>query len=296
MSGAIRDERKLARPPADCGTETRMSVVGPAAVLGVLGLLVLAGGCRSASERFLGLAADRGLRAKVVSGAGFRHLVLSPLDAAGPTLHVYLDGDGTPWLGGHPASDPTPRDPLVLDLLALDPAPAAYLGRPCYHGLTAEPGCGPARWTSERYSEEVVRSMAAAARRLLAEHGAERVVWVGYSGGGALAVLLAARVPETVGVITMAANLDIDAWAEHQRSARLTGSLNPARQPPLPASVYQRHYAGGRDREVPVEVTRRGVPPSSLVVMADYDHRCCWTVLWPAVLTELEREAPVRGD
>jgi hypothetical protein len=38
------------------------------------------------------------------------------------------------------------------------------------------------------------------------------------------------------------------------------------------------------------------VPPSSLVVMADYDHRCCWTVLWPAVLTELEREAPVGRD
>ncbi|RPH79249.1 MAG: alpha/beta hydrolase [Candidatus Rokuibacteriota bacterium] len=257
--------------------------------LGVLVLVVLAAGCRSASERFLGLAADRALRAEVVRGAGFQHLVLSRGDAAARTLHIYLDGDGTPWVGGHPAADPTPRDPLVLDLLGLDPAPVIYLGRPCYHGLADAPACAPALWTSARYSEAVVTSMAAAARRVLALRGAQRIVWLGYSGGGTLAVLLAARLPETVGVITVAANLDIEAWADHQRSSRLVGSLNPARQPPLPPRVYQRHYAGGRDRTVPVEVTRRGAG-AELVVVTDHDHHCCWTRLWPAVLAELERE------
>jgi pimeloyl-ACP methyl ester carboxylesterase len=265
--------------------------------LGILGLLVLAGGCRSASEVFRGLAAARSLRAEVVTGAGFGHLVLSPERRAGRTLHVYLDGDGRPWLGGHPAGDPTPRDPLVLDLLALDPAPAVYLGRPCYHGLGGEPRCLPALWTSARYSEPVVASMAAAARRLLANRGAERVVWLGYSGGGALAVLLAARLPETAGVITVAANLDIDAWAAQQRSSRLVGSLNPARQPPLPASVHQRHYVGALDRTVPLTVTRRGAAASiDLVVVPGYDHRCCWTALWPSVLAQLARAVPGRRD
>ncbi len=258
-------------------------------VLGALGLLVVAGGCRSASERFLGLAAGRSLRAEVVTGAGFRHLVLSSERPAGPTLHVYLDGDGVPWLGGHPAADPTPRDPLVLDLIALDPAPAIYLGRPCYHGLGGGPACSPALWTSARYSEAVVESMAAAARRALVARGAARVAWLGYSGGGALAVLLAARVPETVAVITVAANLDIDSWADQQRSSRLVGSLNPVRQPPLPSHVFQRHYAGARDEAVSVEVARRGAMAAELVVVPDYDHRCCWTELWPKVLAELER-------
>jgi hypothetical protein len=260
--------------------------------LAALTLLAVAG-CRSASERFLRDSSERGLRAETIAGTEFRHLVLSGAPAAGPTVRVYLDGDGTPWVGGYPAADPTPRDPLVLDLVALDPGPAVYLGRPCYHGLDRDPPCAPALWTSARYSESVVASLAAAARRVLAARGAERVVWVGYSGGGALAMLLAARVPETVGVITLAANLDIDAWADQQRLSRLAGSLNPARQPALPSRIVQRHYLGGRDRAVPVEVGRRGVAPGAeLIVLDDFDHRCCWTALWPAVLAELQRARP----
>jgi pimeloyl-ACP methyl ester carboxylesterase len=261
-------------------------------VLGVFCLLILAGGCRSAAERFLDDAAGRGLRAQQVQGAGFRHLVLFPERAPGKTLHVYLDGDGVPWLGGYPAADPTPRDPLVLDLLALDPAPAVYLGRPCYHGLTGG-SCSPTLWTSARYSEAVVSSMAMAVRRVLEASAAERIVWLGYSGGGALAVLLAARLPETAGVVTVAANLDVDAWADRQGWSRLTGSLNPARQPPLLDRVYQRHYAGGRDRTVPVRAIRGAV---DLVVVPEYDHRCCWTAMWPAVLADLERGLRARRD
>jgi pimeloyl-ACP methyl ester carboxylesterase len=251
-----------------------------------LGLLMLSGGCRSAAARFLDLATDRGLRAEIVGGQSFRHLVLAPERRGGRTLHVYLDGDGVPWLGGYPATDPTPRNPLVLDLLALDPGAAVYLGRPCYHGLAREPGCAPPLWTSARYSEEVVASMAAASRRVLAVRGAERIVWLGYSGGGVLAMLLAARVPETTGVITVAANLDVQAWTAQQRSSPLTGSLDPARQSRLAARVYQRHYAGGRDRTVPVEV----MGGARLVVVPEYDHRCCWTALWPSILADLERD------
>jgi len=225
-------------------------------------------------------------------GEGFQHLVLSTPRLRGATLHVYLDGDGTPTLAGYPAADPTPRDPLVLDLMTLDSTPAIYVGRPCYHGLSGAP-CSPTLWTSGRYSESVVASMAAAVSRVVAARGVERIVWIGYSGGGVLAVLLAGRVPQTVGVITIAANLDIDAWTDALGTPRLTDSLNPARQPPLAPSVHQRHYAGGRDQVVPVEVTQRGAAPGAeVIVVADYDHRCCWATLWPSVLGTLECTLP----
>ena len=79
----------------------------------------------------------------------------------------------------------------------------------------------------------MVASLAAALRRLVAVGGFERVLLFGHSGGGVLAVLLAPRVPETAGLVTVAANLDIDRWADLHGYPRLHQSLNPARQPPL---------------------------------------------------------------
>lgn len=54
----------------------------------------------------------------------------------------------------------------MLRLMALDPAPSVYLGRPCYHGLAAP--CRARRsFGRARYSARVLDSMAAALRSLL---------------------------------------------------------------------------------------------------------------------------------
>jgi hypothetical protein len=261
--------------------------------LGLALVLVLAAGCAERAARFSDRAMSLGFRPALVDGEGFRHITFRRGESASRApgaLHVYLDGDGTPWEAGRPAVDPTPRDPLVLRLMALDPAPSVYLGRPCYHGLAAEPSCAPALWTDARYSEAVVVSLAAAARRILAEEGRSSVVWLGYSGGGTLAVLVAARVRETAGVVTLAANLDVDGWTRLHAQPPLTASLNPARRPPLSPGIYQRHYAGERDGVVPPSVVAAGgVPSGSLRVMPRYDHACCWTELWPDALAEFGR-------
>src|SRR5262249_12590724 len=182
-----------------------------------------------------------GLERQVVVGAGFRHVLFwKGRGRPARVLHVYIDGDGTPDIGGYPAADPTSRNPLMLRLLDLDPGPAVLLGRPCYYGMTADAACRPALWTGERYSEVVVASMAGALRTILAEGPYRRVAWFGHSGGGTLAMLLAVRVPETAAVITVAANLDVDAWTVARGARPLSGSLNPARQPALPGTVVQR--------------------------------------------------------
>jgi alpha/beta hydrolase family protein len=230
------------------------------------------------------------MRAAVVSGTAFEHVVFEQARRPSRALHVYIDGDGTPWSGWRPATDPTPRNPLLLGLMALDPNPSVYLGRPCYHGLSQAPPCSSVFWTSQRYSEAVVSSMAAALRRVLQAGGFERVVWFGYSGGGTVAMLLAPRFGETTQLVTIAANLDIDAWADLHGYARLVGSLNPARQAPLPARIRQRHYVGGQDRVVPRDVVVRGpIDPDTVVVIPSYDHTCCWETLWPAVLAEVDQ-------
>ena len=255
--------------------------------------LALLGGCSGPAERFTARASALGFGAARVAGEGFTHVVYRPAGPrpdGGRVLHVYLDGDGTPWERGRPAADPTPRELLVLRLMALDPAPSVYLGRPCYHGLAAAPPCVPALWTDARYSEAVVVSLTAAARRLLTMTGHTEVVWLGHSGGGTLAMLLAARMAETAGVVTVAANLDVDGWADLHGQSRLAGSLSPARRPPLPPRIYQRHYAGGRDPVVPPGIVAGGdILPETLRVVPGYDHACCWLELWPRVLEEVER-------
>src|SRR5712691_1465403 len=257
--------------------------------------LALLGGCAGPAERFTARASALGFGAGRVAGEGFEHVAYRPVELppdGGRILHVYLDGDGTPWERGRPAADPTPREPLVLRLMALDHAPSVYLGRPCYHGLATTPPCAPALWTDSRYSEAVVVSLAAAARRLLAMTGHTEIVWFGYSGGGTLAMLLAPRVAETVGVVTVAANLDVDGWAELHGQSRLASSLSPARRPPLALRIYQLHYAGGRDRVVPPGIAAGGdIRPETLRVVPEYDHTCCWVQLWPRVLEEVERGA-----
>jgi pimeloyl-ACP methyl ester carboxylesterase len=174
--------------------------------------------------------------------------------------------------------------------MALDPTPAVYLGRPCYHGLAGTAPCAPGWWTSERYGESVVDSMAAALRPIIAERGHPRIAWFGHSGGGTLAVLLAERFPETVAVVTIAGNLDIDAWADLHGYDRLTGSLNPVSRPPLPANVRQRHYAGGRDRVVPADLIEEAAADGNaeVIVIDAYEHVCCWEDLWPEILADLD--------
>jgi len=262
-----------------------------AALLAILAPALL-GGCTTPAERFTATAGAMGFERQVVTGAGFRHVLFwKNRGRTAAVLHIYIDGDGTPDIGGYPAADPTSRNPLMLRLLNLDPGPAVLLGRPCYDGLAADAGCRPPLWMDQRYSEAVVASMAAALREILPQGPYRRVAWFGHSGGGSLAMLLAERVPETAAVVTAAANLDIDAWAESRGARPFIGSLNPARQPPLSASVVQRHYAGGRDEIVPPEVTRKGLGPGvPLTVIPDYDHRCCWEKLWPGLLADLAKQ------
>ena len=158
--------------------------------------------------------------------------------------------------------------------MTLDPGPAVYVGRPCYHGLGDRASCVPALWTSGRYSESVVTSMAAAVQRVVAARGIERTVWIGYSGGGVLAVLLAPRVPETVGLVTIAANLGhrrVERPRGHAPPDRLTQSRTPApaATQPLPAPLRRRPrfhrprpgHAGRRQPQRPDHRGRRLRPP-----------------------------------
>ena len=95
----------------------------------------------------------------------------------------------------------------------------------------------------------------------------QNLVIIGHSGGGTLAALLACEFPVTPTLITLAANLDIQRWAEIHSWSPLTGSQNPAH---LPASCKQTnayHFYGNQDKNVPANSAnaffRNGASPVS---------------------------------
>lgn len=245
-------------------------------------------GCASPSQRMDERAADLGYRRVVVQGEGYEHVayIKAGRTKASSVLHVYLEGDGTPWVRKRvAAADPTPHTPLMFELMSLDPAPAIYLGRPCYHGLNKAKACTPDMWTDRRYSEAVVASMSAALDRLSADYPA--LVLLGYSGGGTLAMLMAERLPKTETVITVAANLDTAKWTEMHKQQPLTGSLNPATRPPLPPRIRQMHFAGGDDDNVPPMLVRDAIAQQQGAVFRVFpkqDHSCCWRDVWKEIL------------
>jgi pimeloyl-ACP methyl ester carboxylesterase len=248
------------------------------------------GACAMPAQRMDAAASSAGFGRRIVEGSGFRHVVYeNGRVAAGRRLHVYIEGDGSPYLDRRTVSlDPTPRRPLMLDLMSLDEAPAAYVGRPCYGGLASDPPCTPLDWTLGRFSPRVVESMAGAIAALVEQSSASGVDLFGHSGGGTIAVLLAMRLPNVRRVVTLAGNLDTDAWADLHGYARLSGSLNPVHAGPLPAQVGQEHYAGGRDRIVPpalVEGAATRLGSGVVFVVPDLSHQTGWEAHWPVIVT-----------
>lgn len=205
-------------------------------------------------------------------------------------LHVYLEGDGVPF--EHPgkvADDPTPRTPLMLQLMQMDSHPAIYLGRPCYY-FTQDSQCSPIWWTHNRYNESVINSLQAVLNRFRTDY--DGFVLMGHSGGGTLAILLAERMPEIKTVVTLAANLDTDAWTLARGFTPLMGSLNPARRPPLRKDLIQIHYAGDGDAIIKADWIKDFADRQQRAefhLIKDVDHACCWATLWPDILTKVSR-------
>lgn len=264
-----------------------------------LASMAVLGGCTtSPGQRLEQRARAAGLEITRVTAGEFPSLVYlkraaAPSHASAP-LTVFLESDGIPWRGGrHPSADPTTRQPLALEMLIRSPPPAAYVTRPCYHGLRSDK-CNVELWTGARYSSEVVESMAATVREVQRQSGAAKVALVGYSGGGTLAVLIAERLDSVASVVTIAANLDTDAWTEHHDYLPMSQSLNPAmsdRPHPWP----EWHLRGADDVVVPAATTTRyfaRYPGAQQRTIEGFDHVCCWVRDWPDISVMPTRRAP----
>ena len=270
-------------------------------------LVLLLQSCASPSARLDQLADEQGFNSRFIKAGGFKLKVyendrklLQSTTATGDqsehVLHVYLEGDGSPWRHRVVVMpDPTPRRPLMLQLMKIDTQSSAYMGRPCYNGTYDEAPCQSDLWTSGRYSEAVILSMASGLRALIKRHKADEVRLFGHSGGGALAMLLAERVTEVRRVITIAGNLDIDAWTTHHSYSPLYSSINPATRAGLDERVWQWHLLAAQDRVIPPQLVSSFImdqPQASGFLFQGFSHGCCWDTVWPVLLRALAEDNP----
>jgi len=205
------------------------------------------------------------------------------------TLTIYIEGDGLAWLSSsRPSPDPTPRNPVGLGLAIQHPlGQAVYLARPCqYVGNEQASGCKQTYWTNGRFSAQVITASDQAISELKQRHAARKLVLVGYSGGGAVAALVAARRNDIALLVTVAGNMDHQAWTSMHHVSPLDASLNPADKWRSLAAIPQRHYVGAQD-----EVVSRATLESyasrfpldhrpRIIEVPGFDHACCWVEQW----------------
>ena len=262
-----------------------------------LAALVL-GSCSAAQDH-----AAREQRAKqIATGAGMHYQTLRTTsfglssyqrirDPQQP-MTVYIEGDGYAWAAADlPSRDPTPVVPVALELAARDPSPdVIYLARPCQYSETASPQCEPRYWTSARFAPEVIRAYDEALTQLKATTGTPGFHLVGFSGGGAVALLLASQRQDILSVRTVAGNIDHKQWTNLHEISPLSESLNAADAAQALAVIPQLHFVGADDAVMPIAVAdayrQRFHDPRCVrvVTVPDAAHTTGWENQWPQLL------------
>ncbi|MBF0483349.1 MAG: alpha/beta hydrolase [Candidatus Omnitrophica bacterium] len=201
------------------------------------------------------IASKSGFKKEYVTANDFYLLTYQKFNnrVLAPILRVYIEGDGHAWKSKYKLSDdPTPLNPLGLRLAVLDPSDnVAYIARPGQFLNVDLPKCDSSYWSKKRFAPEVVEAMSKVIDALKEKSGASAIELVGYSGGGALAVLVAAARSDVVTLRTVAGNLDIREWSAYHHVSQLYGSLNPLDVADKIAALPQRHFVGGSDKIVP---------------------------------------------
>lgn len=235
------------------------------------------------------IAGRGGLSRMLIEAPPFLLTAYVRLQRPGAPLAVYIEGDGAAWLSRTRLSpDPTPAQPIALELAARDPgANVLYLARPCqYTPRHLDPACRAEYWSGKRYAEEVVAATDAAISRTRQRIQAPALHLVGYSGGAALAALVAARRTDVASLGSVAGNLDPTLLNQMHGVSALNGSLDPTAHARALARIPQRHWVGQADQVVPLAIAQAWARHSGptgcidIVTQPGLDHWRGWAERW----------------
>ena len=267
---------------------------------GLLAALAL-GGCIATTypliktETAQRIAAPAWMIKRDISASPFVLRAYERIHDRGGTAHLYIEGDGD-INGGIDTtleSNPTPDNPLALHLASKDKAEnVIYLARPCQYVTMMADGqkCDPKYWGDDKYSSTVIKAYDKAMDEISRRYNIKAFEVIGYSGGGAIATLLAAERPDILSVRTVAGILDHETHQSISGKQKLQNSMNPARQASRLTKMPQYHFVGGQDNTVPPAVLHsylQNMPPTRCVqtmLIQEAEHENGWVNKWPELL------------
>ncbi|MDP0561067.1 MAG: alpha/beta hydrolase [Candidatus Endonucleobacter sp. (ex Gigantidas childressi)] len=213
-------------------------------------ITILIGGCAAPSDNqavIARLSLSLNAHAEVLHTSYFPLQTLQIFSSLGPTLRVYIEGDGHAWANRRrPSLDPTPHNLMLLELMHQDPYPdRAYLARPCQ--FVQGDNCKISVWTSLRYSHPMVDTLNEALNQLKIKGSYKKLELIGFSGGATLALLLASSRNDISSVRTVAGNLSPSFVNRLHGVSPMPESLNPADFSKDLATIPQLHFVGGQD-------------------------------------------------
>lgn len=203
------------------------------------------------------------------------------------SIRIYIEGDGRAWKNKICiSSDPTPLNPLALSLaLSDDSDSVAYIARPGQFSLKK---CDPLYWSKRRFSEEVVQTIDGLIDILKQRCDAKNVELVGYSGGAAIAVIIAASRKDVTSLRTVAGNLNLNLFCSYHKVSPMNGSLDPIDFAKKISNIPQRHFAGSLDGTVPAFMIRsfaeKADVKNCLTIIDGATHQSRWVEKWNLLL------------
>lgn len=207
--------------------------------------------------------------------------------------HIYIEGgDVLPTQNGR-IYDPTPQNPVALHLAAMDKADnVIYLARPCQYSLLQDPSslCDRAWWNGRQFAPEILHAYDEALNEIRQRYNIDNFHIIGFSGGGTIATLLAARRDDIKTLRTVAGNLDHRAHSAYHHTSVLHDSLNPSDYASSLRTVPQHHFIGGQDSFISPGILHtylQAIEPSSCVsytMVQEAEHTKGWVEKWPDFL------------
>jgi hypothetical protein len=238
------------------------------------------------------IAGKAGFTKEHIKAGDFTLMTCQRFNKRSDNVSVYIEGDGRAWETKYRLSgDPTPSNPVALKLAAVDPADnIAYIARPGQYPPSGFPECDARYWSGFRFAPEVIYSFNRAIDILKEKSMAKHVELVGYSGGGAIAVLVAAQRSDVVALRTVAGNLDTNAFCTLHHVSQLDASLNPLDFAVKVAHIPQRHFVGRRDKVIPLAIAQSFVTMEKdkdyarITIVDSLSHNDGWHKRWKELL------------